>query len=76
MPTKKGEIDGKPCEFPVLDLCDKEQKLGFLRLIQTCFLGFMKSPKYVSFEKQEKRDKMNRAKKKMTFVDLPRKNTI
>ncbi len=76
MPTKKGVLNGKDCEFPITDIRDKEQKAGIMRLLQGCFLGFMKSTDYVSFDEWEKRQRIGKAKINMVFRDIPRKTRL
>lgn len=46
MPSKKGEVEGKQCEFPIFNFIDKIYQRKFVKKLQKIFLEFMKTEKY------------------------------
>ena len=71
LPNKKGIIDGKECEFPIINFRDKEKQRAFIKLLQRCFSGFMKSHFYVPFDQLEKQERRRKMRKERVFVTPP-----
>lgn len=77
MPNKKGMIDGKECEFPIVNFKNKEQQRAFVKLLQICFGGFMKSRNYCSFEEWDSVTGAKKKRKAMKFyTPTPRNKQI
>lgn len=74
MPTKKGMIGGKQCEFPIINFTTQDTHRAFIKLLQHCFGGFMKSRNYVSFDNWDDEKGEKKVRKPMVFVTpAPRK---
>ncbi len=76
MPSKKGMLDGEPCEYPICNFRRKDPQRGFVGLMQYLFNHFAKSSEYTSLEKSQKKERRRFIQKNMTFIDLPSKKNI
>lgn len=70
MPEKKGVLDGEKCEFPIINFRNKNDQKIFVKNLGIEFGKFMKTPKYKSYERAGKAEKIEKAKKKMNFITL------